>query len=357
MLFLFLISFILLFLHELGQWMLLLSKKEPTPKKDPAVSILICVRNERRNLESNLPRIIDAMEEGDELIVVDDGSTDGSFGSLRSKSAEWPLVLVRNHAPQGKKRAVDLGVSKATHSYILQSDADCIPRSPEWVNRMRGGIEKGKELILGWSPLEGGSGILGAFLHWDSIRTAMNYSFFARIGLPYMGVGRNMLYKKDLRKKAKMPDAYYKVLSGDDDLLVAHGAARGKVEHIRHPDAHTLSPPPSSWTAYWHQRRRHAESGLHYPRAIKFLLGLLLLAELIFLGLGIALLFQPEYRTLSISLLGALMILRGTSSFWTAKDFAPGALFLLTPLFSLISMMKLIFVDVSVLLLKPTRWR
>lgn len=351
------ISSALLLLFEGALLFLVRSHRDAPPKSTPALSILITAHNERAKLEKKLPLVLQSMRPGDELIVVDDGSEDGSYRSLLEMSAENPIVLVRNFARQGKKRAIGIGCRKATHPFILQTDADCHPRSPEWVDRMRGPLAQGYGTVLGWGALEKRPGLLNAFLRYESARTALSYSAFQRIGAPYMGVGRNLLYRKAERLEGEMPESYHRILSGDDDLFIAHRAKASDTSLITHPTAHTLASPPESWRAYWHQRRRHSEAGLHYPLRTLIPLGLLDLSELLFFFSAFWTLITPGQRLIGASALLALLFFRSIVTGLASNSLVSGTLTPATPLFSLMSLMKRIFVDISVLLSKPTRWQ
>lgn len=296
------------------------------------------------------------MNEGDELIIVDDGSDDGTYASLLERFPEYPLLIVRNYLRQGKKKAVELGCQKATHSYILQTDADCRPRSTEWIDRMRGPLRRNASIVLGTSPLEGSKGLLGAMIRYDTARTALCYTSFAKMGAPYMGVGRNLLYQRTLRTLEPMPDRYYGPMSGDDDLLVAYRGKGERTSITTHPAAQTRSRAPSSWKEHWTRSRRHAEAGLRYPLGILIPLGILRIAEFLFLLSGVLLLFTDRYGMALSGLLGVLM-LRGIVTASFARSLAPTHLSLMTPFLAFISFMSRTFVELSVIVTKPTRWR
>lgn len=350
------ISGSLLLLYELLSGILMLLHSDPPPSSSPAVSILLPSHNEREKLEANLPRIFEAMNEGDELVLVDDGSTDGTYELLLERFPDHPLLIVRNYVRQGKKKAVALGASRATHSYVLQTDADCRPRSPEWIDRMRGAARKGAELGLGWGAIEGKGGVLDALLRYETARTAIGYSSFALLGSPYMGVGRNLFYKKTLRTAEKMPEAYYRSMSGDDDLFVAYRGKGKRCATIHHPASHTVSPPPSSWKEHWTRSRRHLEAGRHYPYGTLVPLGLLSSAELLFILSTLALLFTPSFDLAVAGYLGT-MIIRGTILTAFSNPLGPIHLVLSTPFLAFISSMSRTFVELSVIVSKPARWR
>lgn len=343
-------------LFESLVFLLPLLHQEPQPRKKPYLSILIPAHNEKEELQKNLPQITASMNEGDELLVVDDGSTDGSFEFLMEMSAEMPLVVIRNYTRQGKKRAVDIACKKATHATILQTDADCRPRSKEWTDRMRAASAEGGELVLGWGSIEGDEGMLSSLLRYETARKALRYSVAAMLGMPYMGVGRNLLYQRQLRTKQKMPKDYYKTMSGDDDLFIGQVGSKVRTKVISHPAAHTVSPPPSSWNEHWNRSRRQAEAGLHYTWPTVLALGSSDLAESIFFISSIVLLSKDQASFILMGFLGILLF-RGIVMNLVTKSLIPGYISLLTPILAFISLMNRIFVEGSVLVSKPTRWQ
>src|SRR5262249_39053599 len=92
-------------------------------KRPMRISIVIPVYNEFRCLPQVLERVVNAPLPAGceaEIIIVDDGSTDGTTDLLRQKYSNSPLMVVHHSVVNfGKGAAVRIGIAKATGSIIL----------------------------------------------------------------------------------------------------------------------------------------------------------------------------------------------------------------------------------------------
>ena len=98
---------------------------------DPLLSVVIPAYNEQDRLGSSLEQIVSYLEGRShpfELIVVDDGSTDGTVqigeDFSRRQQGKWSLRVVRNATNRGKGYSVRRGMLDARGAYALFSDAD-----------------------------------------------------------------------------------------------------------------------------------------------------------------------------------------------------------------------------------------
>lgn len=250
----------------------------PSELKRP-VSVIICARNEEDNLRENLPLILDQQYPDFEVVVVNDCSNDESDFLLRSMSEKYAnlkVVTLADHPRfrHGKKFAVTMGIKAAKHECLLFTDADCRPESGEWINLMQGNFEGSAEIVVGYSPYVRKAGLLNALIRYETLFTAMNYLSFALAGHPYMGVGRNLAYKRSLFFRNKGFASHIHIPSGDDDLFVnEHASSFNTVIEIRE-DAHIWSEPKTTFSSYWKQKRRHMGAGRAYKASDKFVLSL-----------------------------------------------------------------------------------
>ncbi|WP_407430052.1 glycosyltransferase [Arcticibacter sp.] len=243
------------------------------------VSVIICARNEEKNLEKNLSLILEQDYPDFEVVVVNDCSSDDSEMLLRGFSSRYPhlkVVTLTEHArfKHGKKFAVTIGVKAAKNEHLLFTDADCRPASPNWIRRMQAPYSPGISIVLGYSPYTYRGGFLNAFIRYESFSTALNYLSFALSGNPYMGVGRNLSYTKSLFFKAKGFASHMHILSGDDDLFVNENATAANTRIEIHPDSHVWSEPKTSWSSLWRQKVRHMGAGKAYKAKDKRILSL-----------------------------------------------------------------------------------
>lgn len=251
------------------------------------VSVIICAWNEEENLKKNLQSILEQDHPNFEVIVVNDHSVDETDLLLQAWQKKYPhlrvIELTRDNVNmRGKKFAISMGIKGAKHERLVFTDADCRPKSKYWLSKMTSELTDGKELVLGFGGFEKLPGLLNKFYRYESVHIAMQYMSYALAGMPYMGVGRNLAYKKDLFFQTKGFIKHRHVASGDDDLLV-NEVAHGKNTTIRvSKDSHTVSEPCLNWAAWWLQKRRHLSTGSFYRLSSKLFLGFFTLTHLLF---------------------------------------------------------------------------
>jgi len=107
------------------------------------LSILMPVYNELATLESAVKRVLNVNYPVDiELVIVDDGSTDGTR-ALYSQWANEPRVLMHEKASNGGKgSAIRKGAELATGDYVIMCDAD-LEYAPEEIPVLLGPILRG----------------------------------------------------------------------------------------------------------------------------------------------------------------------------------------------------------------------
>lgn len=253
---------------------------EPKP-----VSIIVCAHDEEENLRELVPLLLQQDHPEFEVIVVEDRCNDGTYDYLRELTRQHAnLRMVRvQFKPEhinGKKFALTLGIKAARYEHLLFTDADCRPASTQWAKNITAAYLPETEIVLGFSPYQKKAGWLNAFIRFEALLTAIQYLGFAWLGKPYMGVGRNLSYKKSLFLSGKGFMMHQHVTGGDDDLFVNQYANRkNTVAHVS-PQSFVFSKPSESWKEFLHQKRRHLAAGKYYKVADKIVLGLFMLSWL-----------------------------------------------------------------------------
>jgi glycosyltransferase involved in cell wall biosynthesis len=262
--------------------------RQPTPDKQPlgGVSVIVAAWNELENLQTLLP-ILDSQDFPNfEVIVVNDRSNDGTFEYLLSESKQFKHVryIHIDKNPEhitAKKYAITLGIKSANHDVILLTDADCRPVSDQWIKGMFGQLSSDKDIVLGVSPYYKLDGFLNSLIRFETFYTALQYISFALAGLPYMGVGRNLMYRKQLFLSNKGFHNHNHIIGGDDDLFMNEVANADNVALCLDLDTFVYSMPKNTYDEWYAQKRRHLSVGKYYKFRNKFILGLLGISHII----------------------------------------------------------------------------
>lgn len=217
-----------------------------------------------------------------EVIVVDDASDDDTgavLAALCLKHDHLRVVQVKpgeqRHFP-GKKYAVSKGVAAADNDWLLFTDADCIPATAQWIDQMAAVFRNsgGAVKIAGsYGQYSAGPGMLNAFIRWETMHSFLQAFTYARSGMPYMAVGRNLAVHKALYAQVQDWDVWKTLPTGDDDLLVARTATGANMRMIVTPESFTISEPKHTWGEWWRQKQRHLSAGKYYRPRIKAYLG------------------------------------------------------------------------------------
>ena len=263
--------------------------------KAEGVSVVICSRNAAHQLPEQIPYWLNQEYPIWELIILDDHSSDGSWDILQ-KWGQNPRVRIYSMSEEGilpgKKYAQRFGVSKARFSWILVTDADCKPASSSWIQRMMQARKKDTPVVLGVGLLEKAPGLLNRFIRYELVHTAVQYLTATYWNIPYMGVGRNMLFERQLFQKTEKRSGDH-LPYGDDDLFI-NAISSYPMSYCLHPEGFTLSPAKDSLSAYLDQKKRHLSTGKYYRVFHQLLLGGWALVHFIFwLGLFTLLPFYP----------------------------------------------------------------
>jgi cellulose synthase/poly-beta-1,6-N-acetylglucosamine synthase-like glycosyltransferase len=280
------------------------------------ISVIVCARNEIVNLEQYLPTLLSQDYPEFEVVVVNDRSWDGTEEFLEQFGKKYHnlkivKILDNDKFIAGKKFAVTMGIKAAKYDWLVFTDADCTPASDRWLMDMQQPADENTEIVLGYSPYIKKRSLLNALIRFETFFTAVNYLSFALKGMPYMGVGRNMAYKKSLFFKHKGFAAHMHIPSGDDDLFVNAHANKNNTEIRLHRDSHVWSVPNKTWGGYLRQKKRHFGAGKFYKSKHKFILSLQIVFQFLFYAFFAAcMFFSREAQYVALGILGLSIIIR-----------------------------------------------
>ncbi|MFW5886428.1 MAG: glycosyltransferase, partial [Bacteroidota bacterium] len=254
------------------------NRKNEEVEENP-VSVILCAKNEENNLRKNLPFLLEQDYPKYEVIVVNDCSEDNTDLVLSEFKAKYSHLHTTNITKDkkfthGKKLALTIGVKAANHDILLMTDADCQPYSDKWISTIQRNFIKKKEIILGYGPYQHKKGFLNSLTRFDTFFIALQYFSYALSGIPYMGVGRNMAYKKETFFRNKGFASHAHIASGDDDLFVKENATSKNTGIEINQDSFTYTEPENSLLQWTRKKKRHLTTSRLYKPGTKMLLGL-----------------------------------------------------------------------------------
>jgi glycosyltransferase involved in cell wall biosynthesis len=281
----------------------------------PSISIILAASNELENLKELLPILAKQDYPSFEIVVSDDRSSDGTYdflinNELKIKNVSYVRILDLPQHFTAKKYAVTMAIKKSKYDVLLFTDADCRPESNQWLKNMVAQMTTDKEIVLGFSKYNYAEGGLNALIRYETFQTALQYLSFTLAKMPFMGVGRNLMYKKQLFWKSNGFASHHGLLSGDDDLFVNQAANTNNVAICIEKEANTNSIPKQTWAEWFVQKRRHLSVGKRYKLRDKVNLGLLWFSQLLVWFMFIPIFFNspdwfdaPEWSKIPVGFL------------------------------------------------------
>lgn len=288
----------------------------------PSFSLIICARNEAENLRLHLPAVLEQKYAGEwELLLVDDASTDGTPALIRSLQEQYPqlkYLRLNEKAGSGKKYALEKGIAAGRYDHLLLTDADCEPAGPFWLDQMAIALTRQleTEIVLGYGPMKETGGMLNRWVRFETAHTAMQYFSFALAGLPYMGVGRNLGFKKQAFKRVGGFEEHLHIPSGDDDLLVNAAGTRRNTVICTVPETFVFSEGKTTVRNWLLQKRRHLRASSAYHPAHQGLLASISLSQVFHYFFLLMLLLFSKDLLLPLS----LYVLRISILFWIYRS-------------------------------------
>lgn len=253
----------------------------------PGVSVLLAAHNESYNLSQYLQALLSQDWPTYEVIVVDDGSEDETRAIVESymvHDSRLRMTFVPYGARVGstKKLALTLAAKAAQYDYLLLTDADCVPESPHWISEMMKGfikhstlnIQHSTDIVLGFSPYFCEKGHINRLVRFDTLFNGLHYLGAALCGHPYMGVGRNLAYRKSLFFESGGFTHQMTNIAGDDDLFVNHVATPENTAVVLSRDSYVWSLAKTNMRDWWQQKRRHLSVSPAYKTVTKWRLAL-----------------------------------------------------------------------------------
>jgi glycosyltransferase involved in cell wall biosynthesis len=271
-------------------------KSSPIQNPEEGVTVLVAAHNEYQNLKVLIPKLFEQDYPKFDVMIVNDRSTDRTKRLLEEMMAIYPKLrsVTIKYTPSHvtpKKFALTLGIKVAKNDVILLTDADCIPNSDQWIRKMTAPVRQdGKTFAIGYSGYKEKPSQLNRWIQFETVLTALFYISFGLWKDPFMGIGRNLCYRKSFFMGVKAFKGIWHLEGGDDDLFVNNYATGKNSTVVLDPEATTTSIPKETWKEYMVQKKRHLHAGKFYRSEDKRKIGLYSISHALFWVGGIGLL-------------------------------------------------------------------
>ena len=251
---------------------------KPSSLPRPTLTVLICARNEQLVLPECLRALAAQTEPADEIIVLDDGSTDHMVDWLTTeyaltfepvgasrvgKSSRWPGLLVLCKPNTGKADSLNLGWKMARGEIIVTLDADTYVE-PQALAAMRDGFAEDPALAIAGGVLmpvcHRGSG-RGFFQFFQTFEYARGFLWrftFMQYNMLLLISGAFAAYRRSVLESA----GGFDTTSWVEDYELTHRVYRDSYNSGHPITVKTLSgakgttDAPASVSTFLNQRRR-----------------------------------------------------------------------------------------------------
>ena len=358
--------FVIVFFIQLGYYFGIFSffifdsKKPLDVSEEIPVSIIIAAKNEASNLTENLAFLAIQEYKNFEIILVNDHSKDATLSVMQRFKETHPKLIIKiidlkNNSKGNKKNALSKAIAQASHPNLLFTDADCKPKSKYWITLMAAHFQS-KEIVLGYGAYQKiKNSWLNKIIRFETLITAIQYFSYAKIGIPYMGVGRNLAYKKKLFIDNNGFETHKNILSGDDDLFINSVATKENTAICYDKKAHTISKVNTDFKKWLQQKKRHITTAGSYQFKHQLLLGLYYVSNVLFWVLSFVLLVvSPNVILVFLFLLK--LVIQYFYFYKASKKLDEKDLIIFTPILELFLIGIQMYLFISNILIKPKTW-
>ncbi|WP_317043133.1 glycosyltransferase family 2 protein [Polaribacter tangerinus] len=236
------------------------------------------------------------------------------------------------------------------------TDADCKPASKFWISETAKYFNQNKTIVLGYGKYKRNKTLVNLFVRFETLLTAIQYFSYAKIGIPYMGVGRNLAYQKKEFYKVKGFASHLHIKSGDDDLFIQDAANKENTTLCIHPKSFTISNAPSSFKKWFRQKRRHISTANYYQNKHKILLANFFFTKIMIyiIGIFLAISYSFEFVSVSFCLYFGVQI---TVLTLVANKFKERGITFYIPLLEIGLLLFQFSIFITNFISKPTHWK
>lgn len=311
------------------------------------VSVVIYARNESTNLRKNLPQIMEQDYPEFEVVVVSEGSTEESEEVLAYMERTYPHFY-HTFIPEGsrsisrEKLALTMGIKASKYDWIVLTEPDCYPAGKNWLKSMARNFTPDTEIVLGYSGYEQKKGWRFRKIAFDNFFKSIRYLSFALARKPYMGIGRNMAYRKELFFNIKGFSNHLNLKRGEDDLFINQIATSKNTRVETDAEAKVWIQPVEYYKIWKEEKVNYIVTSRLFKGIQRYLLGFETMSRLLFytffIGVIIKAVLASHWFLLGIAVLVYILrfIFQAIVVNKTADDLSEQKSYLTLPIFDLL---------------------
>ncbi|WP_444793589.1 glycosyltransferase [Saccharicrinis sp. GN24d3] len=242
-----------------------MSAYSPAPTANMVqLSCIIAFRNENKNITKLISGLQQQTDKEHEIILVDDGSSDGSYELARNLTADLDRFVILKNKGVGKKAALETGVGEAQSDYVVFTDADCI-HPPNWLRSISRFLGEYKvDLLVGAVVLIRPESKFELFQSIDFLSLVTSGAGAIGSERAIMCNGANLAVKKSVWLNA-IPQLQNGYASGDDIFLLQFCVANQKeIRFLKNKDSIVETFPQKKMKDFLKQRVRWASKSKGY---------------------------------------------------------------------------------------------
>lgn len=244
-------------------WLRLRTFSPKMPMKTP-ISLVVCCKNEAKNLPRLLASIAAQTHPNFEVVFANDHSTDQTAKILDEFCQNHTFATYFSTDGTGKKNALREAVSRATNDIIVCTDADCTLQ-PTHLQTIAAYFEaENPDLLLGGVRIEAQKSLFAQLQALEFASLIASTAGACALRMPIMCNGTNLAFKKSvfIELSGQLCD---REISGDDQfLLFAAKRARCRIRFLKAADTIVTTQPQATLGKFLRQRGRWTSKSKSY---------------------------------------------------------------------------------------------
>ncbi len=253
---------------------------DPDLKNHTKVCIIICARNEEKNIERCLRSIMNQNFDRSllQIIVMSDGSSDNTFSIATEtlKGPEFSSMVFKVAERQGKKRCIESAIKMCQGDLIITRDADTFTNDPNWLTTIVSFHEQTKkEFIIAPLQIENKNNFLSQLQiaeNWALTIITGGYAFYKKA---FLCNGANLAFTKNLFEQTNGYASHIDVPSGDDVLFLEDVKKINPetIAYLKQKEASVYTYSAQNFGDFIDQRTRWASKFKINPNPLNFFNG------------------------------------------------------------------------------------